>query len=43
MHVHSVYATTLASIDECILPPINQVASMFFNRQVVDKIMGVGF
>ena len=37
MHVHSVYATTLASIDECILPPINQVASMFFNRQVVDK------
>ena len=40
MHVHSVYATTLASIDECILPPINQVASMFFNRQVVDKNYG---
>ena len=40
MHVHSFYATTLASIDECILPPINQVASMFFNRQVVDKNYG---
>ncbi len=32
--------TTLASIQECILPPINQVASMFFNRQVVDKNYG---
>ena len=40
MHVHPVYATTLASIDECTLPPINQVASMFFNRQVVDKNYG---
>ena len=28
------------SIDECILPPINQVASIFFNRQVVDKNYG---
>ena len=40
MHVHSIYATTLASIEDCILPPINQVASMFFNRQVVDKNYG---
>ena len=35
--VHSIYATTLASLQDCILPPINQVASMFLNRQVVDK------
>jgi ribulose-5-phosphate 4-epimerase/fuculose-1-phosphate aldolase len=40
MHVHSIYATTLASLEECILPPINQVASMFFGRQVVDKKYG---
>ena len=40
MHVHSIYATTLASLQNCILPPINQVASMFFNRQVVDKNYG---
>ena len=40
MHIHSIYATTLASLQDCILPPINQVASMFFNRQVVDKNYG---
>jgi len=40
MHVHSIYATTLASLEDCILPPINQVASMFFGRQVVDKNYG---
>jgi len=40
MHVHSIYATTLASLEDCILPPINQVASMFFGRQVVDKKYG---
>ena len=40
MHVHSVYATTLASLEDCILPPINQVAAMFFGRQVVDKKYG---
>ncbi|MDC0110715.1 class II aldolase/adducin family protein [Alphaproteobacteria bacterium] len=40
MHVHSVYATVLASLDECILPPINQVAAMFFGRQVIDKNYG---
>ena len=40
MHFHSIYATTLASLQDCILPPINQVASMFFNRQVVDKNYG---
>ena len=40
MHVHSVYATTLASLEDCILPPINQVAAMFFGRQVIDKNYG---
>ena len=40
MHVHSIYATTLASLEDCILPPINQVAAMFFGRQVVDKNYG---
>jgi len=40
MHVHSIYATTLASLEDCIVPPINQVASMFFGRQVVDKNYG---
>ena len=40
MHVHSVFATVLASLDDCMLPPINQVAAMFFGRQVVDKNYG---
>ena len=40
MHVHSIFATVLASLDDCYLPPINQVASMFFGRQVVDKKYG---
>ena len=40
MHVHSVFATVLASLDDCVLPPINQVASIFFDRQVIDKNYG---
>ena len=40
MHVHSVYATVLASMKDCVLPPINQVASIFFNRQIVDNQYG---
>ena len=40
MHVHSIFATVLASLEDCYLPPINQVASMFFGRQVVDKKYG---
>ena len=40
MHVHSVFATVLASLQDCILPPINQVASIFYDRQVVDKNYG---
>ncbi len=40
MHVHSIYATVLASLEESIIPPINQVAAMFFNRQIVDNEYG---
>ena len=40
MHVHSVFATVLASLEDCLLPPINQVASIFYDRQVVDKNYG---
>ena len=40
MHIHSVHATVLASMKESILPPINQVASIFFNRQIVDNNYG---
>ena len=40
MHVHSVYATVLASMKDCVLPPINQVASIFFDRQIIDNHYG---
>ena len=40
MHVHSPYATVLASLADSILPPIDQNAAMFFNRQVVDEAYG---
>ena len=40
LHVHSTYATVLASLQESVLPPIEQNAAMFFNRQVVDDGYG---
>jgi ribulose-5-phosphate 4-epimerase/fuculose-1-phosphate aldolase len=40
MHVHSVYATVLASLQDSILPPVDQNACMFFDRQVVDNDYG---
>ena len=40
MHVHSVYATVLASLQDSILPPIDQNACMFYDRQVVDNDYG---
>ena len=40
MHVHSVYGTVLASLKNSILPPINQVAAIFFNRQIIDNQYG---
>ncbi len=40
MHVHSPYATALASLADSVLPPVDQNACMFFNRQVVDQDYG---
>ena len=40
MHVHSPYATALASLQDSLLPPVDQNACMFFNRQVVDDSYG---
>ena len=34
MHVHSIYATVLASLEEdMIIPPINQISCLFFAGQ----------
>ena len=40
MHVHSPYATVLASLADSTLPPVDQNACMFFNRFVVDDGYG---
>jgi len=40
MHVHSVYATVLASLEDSLLPPVDQNACMFYDRQVVDGDYG---
>lgn len=40
MHVHSVYATILASLEDSNLPPLDQNAAMFFNRTVIDDNYG---
>lgn len=40
MHVHSVHATVLACLADSRLPPLDQNAAMFFNRQVVDEGYG---
>ena len=40
MHVHSKYATALACLEDCTLPPLDQNAAMFFNRVVVDTGYG---
>ena len=40
MHVHSVYATVLASLEDSTLPPIDQNAAMFYDRIVVDDQYG---
>ena len=40
MHVHSNYATVLASLADSNLPPIDQNAAMFFNRYVIDDAYG---
>lgn len=40
MHVHSPYATALASLADSRLPPVDQNACMFFNRVVIDEDYG---
>jgi ribulose-5-phosphate 4-epimerase/fuculose-1-phosphate aldolase len=40
MHVHSIYATVLAILQDGRLPPVDQNAAMFFDRQVVDEDYG---
>lgn len=40
MHVHSIFATVLASLADSRLPPIDQNTAMFFNRHVVDENFG---
>lgn len=40
MHLHSIYATALASLADSTLPPIDQNTAMFFDRVVVDEGYG---
>jgi ribulose-5-phosphate 4-epimerase/fuculose-1-phosphate aldolase len=40
MHVHSTYATVLASLADSRLPPIDQSSAMFYKRQVIDEDYG---
>ena len=40
MHVHSTFATVLASLKDSRLPPIDQNCATFFNRYVIDDGYG---
>ncbi len=40
MHVHSIYATVLACLEDSRLPPIDQNACTFYNRIVIDEDYG---
>ncbi len=40
MHVHSIFATVLASLADSTMPPIDQNTATFFNRTVVDEEFG---
>ena len=40
MHVHSIYATVLASLADSRLPPIDQNCATFFDRYVIDENYG---
>lgn len=40
MHVHSIFATVLASLADSTLPPIDQNTATFFNRIVIDNDFG---
>ena len=40
LHVHSTYATVLASLEDSLMQPIDQNAARFFNRVAVDDDFG---
>jgi ribulose-5-phosphate 4-epimerase/fuculose-1-phosphate aldolase len=40
MHVHSIYATALACLEDSNLPPMDQNAAMFYNRTIIDEHYG---
>lgn len=40
MHVHSIHATVLATLQDSRLPPIDQNCATFFNRYVIDDHYG---
>ncbi|OUS08365.1 hypothetical protein A9Q96_02610 [Rhodobacterales bacterium 52_120_T64] len=40
MHVHSIFATVLASLTDSSMPPIDQNTATFFNRMVIDNEFG---
>jgi len=40
LHVHSVYATVLASLSDSVMKPIDQNTAIFHNRHIVDENYG---
>lgn len=40
MHVHSIHATVLASLQDSRLPPIDQNSAMFYGRHAIDAHFG---
>lgn len=40
MHVHSIHATVLASLEDSTLPPIDQNCAIFYNRVAIDEEYG---
>ena len=40
MHVHSIFSTVLASLEDSTLPPIDQNTATFYNRTIVDEDFG---
>lgn len=40
MHVHSIFATVLASLADSNMPPIDQNTATFYNRYVIDEAFG---
>lgn len=40
LHIHSKYATVLATLEDALIPPIDQNSTMFYNRVAVDENYG---